>query len=216
MGTQIFTGNVNGIELKIKDLATSVTAPFVFEELRANCYGLEDLTITPDDLVIDVGANVGIFSIYVRKKFGCRVISFEPVPLNFNHLKENISLNDLTLEGWELHNKAVTATEGGEIEIVTPAGNTGGSSAFLPGGVVSICKTERLGKYLGGPCKYLKIDTEGGEFEIIPDILGDLGRVDCLGIEYHKFNGAQNPEALHELIKQNFVGSIFFNAQSLF
>jgi FkbM family methyltransferase len=47
------------------------------------------------DTFVDVGANVGIFSIIASEIVGVqgKVISFEPTPTSFNRLKENISLN---------------------------------------------------------------------------------------------------------------------------
>jgi FkbM family methyltransferase len=210
METKIFPASVNGFDLSFHDLSTSVTVAIVADELRRDAYGLEKIAINPEDVVIDVGANIGIFSIYVRKKFGCRVICFEPVPLNFENLKKNILLNGLELEDFELHDCAITSTEGGQIQISTPSHNSGGSSAFVNGSASSICRTERLGKYITKDCLYIKIDTEGGEYEIIPDILKDIKDVAFIGVEYHKLNSSQDPDALHSLLKKKFKGRIFF------
>lgn len=34
---------------------------------------------------------------------------------------------------------------------------------------------------------------------------------DYIGIEYHKYNNEQNPEYLHNLLKNSFKGKIFSN-----
>lgn len=209
MQTKIFTGNIHGIELKFIDLSTSGTPACVFTELQRDDYGLEKIKLSANDVVLDVGANIGMFAIYVKKKFGCKVICFEPVPLNFEHLKKNIELNGLKLEDFELHNTAITSVEDGIINIGTPDYNTGGSSIFHKCDIISECATEKLGKYITPDCKYLKIDTEGGEYEIVPDILDDINNISYIGIEYHRFTSSQNPVDLHNILKSKFNGVIF-------
>lgn len=209
METKIFEGIVNGIELKFFDLINSGTPSCVFTELQRDDYGLEKINLTKDDVVIDVGANIGMFSIYVKKKFGCRVVAFEPVPINFENFKKNIELNNLSLDDFEIHNCAITSVENDIIEIGTPDYNTGGSSIFHKCDIVSKCKTETLGKYINENCTYLKIDTEGGEYDILPNILDKINNFKYIGIEYHRFRNDHDPVALHNLLKSNFQGIIF-------
>ncbi|MES3037951.1 MAG: FkbM family methyltransferase, partial [Bdellovibrionota bacterium] len=49
-----------------------------------------------NSVFFDVGANVGLFSIFAAKIRGAQVYSFEPFWGNFFHLKENIELNGVT------------------------------------------------------------------------------------------------------------------------
>ncbi len=201
---------VNGHELKILDEEGSYTVPYVFGELKNDFYGLEKIEIGKEDCIIDIGANVGMFSIYAKKKFGCRIIAFEPVPTNFENFKKNIELNGFNLSDFELHNTAITDVEGGTITICTNPLNTGGSSTFqVEGAIINVCKTETLAKYITPDCKYLKIDCEGGEFSIIPTIVNDLNNFEYIGIEYHSYNSSQNPVELHNMILENFKGKIF-------
>lgn len=206
---KIRSRTINGISLQIKDLEISGTTDFVFNEMENNVYGLESIELLPTDIIIDVGANVGIFSIYAKKKFGCKIIAFEPVPLNFEHFKENILLNDLKLSDFELNNIAITNVDNGQIEIGTPFYNTGGSSIFHTCENISICKTETLHKYLSPNCKYLKIDVEGSEYCIIPSIINELSFFSYIGIEYHKFLDAHDPKSLHKKIQSCYNGKIF-------
>lgn len=205
-----WTNTVGGIELTFEDIATSNTVPFVFGELRSDYYGLEKIQLSENDIVLDIGANVGMFSIYAKKKFGCKVIAFEPVLSNFEQFQKNIILNGLSLSDIELHNTAITDVEGGEIKIGTPKDNTGGSSAFYHTHDMPICKTETIDKYITEGCVYLKIDCEGGEYAIIPTILDKLNQFKYIGIEYHKFSAAQDPIALHKSIESVFNGEIFY------
>lgn len=57
---------------------------------------LEWIDSMPEDAVLwDVGANVGLYSVYAAKKRNCRVYSFEPSVFNLELLARNISLNGL-------------------------------------------------------------------------------------------------------------------------
>jgi len=91
--TKIFTDTINGIDLSIIDEENSETPICVFRELKEDLfYGISNLDIKPEDTIIDVGANTGIFSIYAKKLYGCKIIAFEPVPANFENFKKNIVL----------------------------------------------------------------------------------------------------------------------------
>jgi FkbM family methyltransferase len=43
----------------------------------------------------DIGANVGLYSLYAARARGCRVIAFEPIPENFTLLVKNVQINGL-------------------------------------------------------------------------------------------------------------------------
>ena len=44
----------------------------------------------------DIGANVGLYSVYAAKKRNCKVYSFEPSPLNIKCLSRNVCINNLS------------------------------------------------------------------------------------------------------------------------
>jgi FkbM family methyltransferase len=48
-----------------------------------------------EDTFIDIGANIGLYSIYAAAMTGARVFSFEPEALNFAELNKNIFVNEL-------------------------------------------------------------------------------------------------------------------------
>jgi FkbM family methyltransferase len=80
-------------------------------------YTEEPQTITwlgglkPTDILWDVGANVGLYSIYAAKQCGCKVFAFEPEAQNFALLIENIFLNHLE-DKIEASNLAITRNFG--------------------------------------------------------------------------------------------------------
>jgi FkbM family methyltransferase len=48
-----------------------------------------------DDIYWDIGANIGLYAIYVAKFRGCRVVAFEPEAQNYALLVENLVLNGI-------------------------------------------------------------------------------------------------------------------------
>lgn len=50
-------------------------------------------TFKPDDLFIDIGANIGLYSLYAAFSRGVHVIALEPESLNYALLNKNIFLN---------------------------------------------------------------------------------------------------------------------------
>ncbi len=49
-----------------------------------------------DDLFVDVGANIGSYTVLASKVVGAKSIAFEPVPQTFNHLQTNININEIS------------------------------------------------------------------------------------------------------------------------
>lgn len=50
--------------------------------------------IAPGEVLVDIGANVGMYSLYAAKVAEARVFAFEPEALNYAELNKNIFLND--------------------------------------------------------------------------------------------------------------------------
>ena len=58
---------------------------------------LADYFIQADTTIIDVGANLGIYSLYFSKKHtSCQVYSYEPVSSVFKSFKKSVDINNLT------------------------------------------------------------------------------------------------------------------------
>jgi FkbM family methyltransferase len=48
--------------------------------------------------ILDIGANVGLYSVYAAKSRNCNVFAFEPSVFNLELLARNIFINDLQLK----------------------------------------------------------------------------------------------------------------------
>jgi FkbM family methyltransferase len=83
-----------------------MTNEIVYKQL----YTPEGFNIGPNDVVVDIGANIGIFSLYASTKTSGPIHCFEPFPENFDFLKRNISLN--SCENIKPHNLAVSDMAG--------------------------------------------------------------------------------------------------------
>src|SRR5206468_2274046 len=64
------------------------------DECRAMAFTLH--VLRPGDLFVDVGANVGAYSVLASGAVGSRTIAFEPGPAAFRSLRRNIRVNDLS------------------------------------------------------------------------------------------------------------------------
>jgi FkbM family methyltransferase len=55
-------------------------------------YFQEGVSILPGDIVFDVGANIGVFTLYAAKQ-GAQIYAYEPIPSTFELLQRNIHLH---------------------------------------------------------------------------------------------------------------------------
>lgn len=70
---------------------------FVYSEIIGGDTYAKEISALPEDaLVLDIGANVGMFSLGVKAaKPGATVLAFEPMPRTLDALRKNIELHEL-------------------------------------------------------------------------------------------------------------------------
>jgi FkbM family methyltransferase len=88
--------------VKSRGVTLQITAPNRINKFRANSFAskepetLDWIDQLPEGCTLwDVGANVGLYSIYAAKKKECRVVAFEPSVFNLELLARNLFLNGL-------------------------------------------------------------------------------------------------------------------------
>lgn len=121
--------------------------------------------LSPGDVVLDVGANIGNHTVYFAKVAGCRVAAFEAHPLAFRILQENIRINGL--EGLvDAHHLAISDAEG-RVSITAEMENNLGATRFgvNADGEVRAVKLDDMG--VARPVRLIKIDVEGMECEVL-------------------------------------------------
>lgn len=151
------------------------------EVIASDAYGATN-QIKPDDIVIDIGAHIGSFAIYVAS-LGATVLAFEPAKVNFDLLLENIELNGYKVETYKLG----IMDPGRERTLYIREGNFGGCSFYTSGSLSERVKTitlkEVFDTYEIERCDFLKIDCEGAEYDILRDF-PYFNRVKRMGLEY--------------------------------
>lgn len=200
--------------IKFYDHKKSNSVYWIHEELNEE-YHLNELTINDNDVIIDIGAHVGVVSTYISKvNPNCKIYSFEPTHNTFHCLSKNIQLNNVN--NVKIFNNAITS-DGRDVIMNMPIGNTGGSSFVYeePVGlyyknvikslpinhvISEILKTENTDKI-----KLLKIDCEGAEYDIIKSITPELfTKIEYLIGEFHtlKNDEINTPKDLLEYCEQ--------------
>ncbi len=119
------------------------------------------LTIRPDDIVLDAGANAGLFSIWAASR--CRgVVSVEPAPETFDLLKLNKRINKAT--NVLLINKALSDHDG-----YVSMGGEGATYKIEQHGIMIPSTTiDSLLAELGVSVDVVKMDVEGAERLCLP------------------------------------------------
>lgn len=159
---------------------------------RFEAYFGNSIGITKEDLVIDIGANVGDFSVKCIE-LGASVICFEPELKTFSALEKNINASPkATLHQVALSNKAGTAT-------FYEAAGSNDSSMFIPANSAYheiIVKTIRLDKILPKNqfIRLIKCDAEGFEPEVLEGALGILKNVEWVSIDCGKERNGQSTQ----------------------
>ncbi|MEY2497395.1 MAG: hypothetical protein QOD12_951 [Verrucomicrobiota bacterium] len=129
-------------------------------------------TLTPGDIAIDVGANIGFFSILMAGRVGSigHVYAFEPLPRNASLLERSIAENDFQSR-ITLFRDAV-ADRAGSLELISPivTNNWGGpylrtgEAVVPPGHEITIVGLGKLDDYpVRRPVRLIKLDAEGAE-----------------------------------------------------
>lgn len=131
--------------------------------------------LRPGDTFVDVGANVGVYTLLAAGVAGANAVSFEPIPSTFSKLRRNVTYNDL-LDRVDLRNLGVGDKE--ETLVFTnnlDATNHVVSSEKDLAGATTKVPVDTLDRLLTGKkANFLKIDVEGFEANVIngaPDTL---------------------------------------------
>lgn len=131
---------------------------------------------TPGDLFVDVGANVGSYTLLACAARGARGYCFEPVPSTYHRLLDNIALNNLFSRVVAL-NIGLSDCEG-ELAFTASENCTNHVIAYGEAGVgsltVPVCSLDSV--LLEESPSLLKIDVEGFEMPILDGAKATLGK----------------------------------------
>nr|WP_319572699.1 FkbM family methyltransferase [uncultured Draconibacterium sp.] len=158
-------------------------------------------------LIYDLGANIGIASLYYKSRYpNAEIKAYEPNPIVFKALEENIKINNLT--NVHAYNNAISNEEG---HLVFYCDRGGQVSSFLkPNGFQTIptkipaIRLKTLIENETQQIDLIKIDIEGVEVKVLQDCGNLLKKVDRLVIEYHSYKeGEQELSRLFKTLEDN-------------
>lgn len=189
-----------GIKIKLRVHSTDLMAFTHVWLLRE--YEREGFKIDSKDIVIDIGAHIGLFALFASQfcKDGM-IYCFEPVKENYELLISNLRLNNI--KNVKPHNIAISNKTG----TVTIFLNTdeSGHSMYVSSEKFVTVQSNSLKNVIDSneikKCHFAKIDCEGEEYEIINSLPEDyFERIQKMCIEYHFAD--TKPELLIDLIKK--------------
>ena len=177
----------NGIKLQVPGGSIMDSIPLT-EVWTYQIYNPNEFDLHKEDIVVDIGAHIGTFSVYAASKSpqGC-VYSYEPVVENFDFLKRNIKLNNLT--NVIPINKGVFRSRG-QVKVYS-------SSSLATYSVYGKGKGTRYVKVIGlkdvftdnslKKIDFLKLDCEGAEYEILFNTPKEyIDKINKIVLEYHE------------------------------
>jgi FkbM family methyltransferase len=174
----------------------------------------------PKDVFLDVGANVGYYSLLAAKK-GATVHAIEASPTIARRLRTTLDADNATQVA--LHECAVAA-ESGELEFFrAPDTALGMSSLIWSPGFTSEGKvpakplSEIVGKDVLASATFIKIDVEGVEPAVIDDILANETRADVeLLVEFNPTDpGSSHHASFDRLTDSGYTPYVLQEAYSL-
>lgn len=187
-------------EVNYKDInfkfTKTPTAPQLIHEIFSDNYHVfkRKIQFQPGDVILDIGANEGVFSILMAKLFpGTRILSFEPVPKTFFTMIRNIALNGVSniypynigVGGKSNKSEIIYCDKtysGGSSMVVTPNPE---SQDIAHVEVVALDDIFNPSKFpFVDRVKLLKMDIEGAEYESLYNST-ILPRVDNMVAEFH-------------------------------
>jgi FkbM family methyltransferase len=180
------------------------TDPIVIREIwEEDVYRMEDQYLNNGGVVLDIGANIGAFSVYCALK-GAEVYSIEPEPNNLDILKKNIELNNL-------QNKIFPIDFGiSNFNGTAVINNVGGGSTIKDGKSGSTIKIitfdDLLKQYEIDEVSILKIDIEGSEKELILGASRDsLNKCNYITMEFDIRSGNSLGDMVQKLSETHHV-----------
>ena len=180
----------------------------------ADEYHIKEARLSRDATVIDIGAHIGTFSVFISKR-AKQVFAYEPILENFSLLKQNIELNNLNNSIFAFN--CAVSDKNEALNIYLSDFNTAGHSAFAQSNnyisVPAVSLQTIFDRHKISFCDFLKIDAEGAEYKILYNLpTGYFDRIKRIHLEYHDFyfsDSSCNVTALQDFLsKFGFAVSI--------
>lgn len=163
----------------------------IWEIWKTNEYFGPEFGIKKYDIVVDIGAHIGVFAVYAAKNVSKgKVFAYEPNKENYNILLKNKSLNNLN--NIFPFNLAISDKKGKLDLFISKLSNATHSiyeadskkktkvEAITLKDIFAMNKLKRI--------NYLKIDAEGAEYNILLNTPAKIiKKIDKIVLEYHDY-----------------------------
>ncbi|MEI6205641.1 MAG: FkbM family methyltransferase [Desulfuromonadales bacterium] len=183
----------SGLSIRVRN--NRWDARIMAETYLDRCYPGMFAPLPVNPLVVDIGGYIGDFTLYAAHELGARVVVYEPTPENYALLKENIALNALE-DRVTCHNAGVGSSDGRLTLNVTRGDGALHVSGFLYADAserITVPAVSMSTVFADNDLTHidlLKIDCEGGEYDIIGAMTGShFERIDRIVFEYHPIAG---------------------------
>jgi len=186
------------------------------EILIEQVYSLSVVPFRPD-VILDCGAHIGMFTLLAAATFpDARIDAFEPDPENLVWLRKQISVNHLAVN---VMDAAVAASDG----TARFKANLGCGGALVHDSVMRsasctvVVRTMRLATFIAelkSERLLLKLDIEGEESKVLPDVLPFLPANCVLFIETH--GGDNGWQTAADLMKQHGFAPVITRRRDVF
>lgn len=134
-------------------------------------------------VVVDIGANIGAFSVLAARAGARKVLAFEPDPSNYSRLTHHVTLNRAG-STVEAVNAAVTDGAYPYVRMVGLSDGAHAEPSDDPNDIPTVTLADIIGRL--GKVDFIKCDTEGAEFGIFDAVpLELLSRVKRMALEWH-------------------------------
>ena len=187
-----------GLKIKIRTRSTDLMAFTHVWLLRE--YEREGFRINNNDIIIDIGAHIGLFALFASQfcKDGT-IYCFEPVKENYDILLFNLQLN--RIKNVKPHNIAVSYNTGTVTIFLND--DESGHSMYVTSEKSITVQSNSLQNIIDSnkieKCNFVKIDCEGEEYEIINSLPTEyFEKIQKMCIEYHFAD--EKPHLLKDLI----------------
>ena len=191
---------------KIKVRAGTTDRIVINEVFIYNDYTPRGFEIGKKDIVFDVGAHIGAFSVFASKLAG-KVYSFEPVAESFKILEENVALNS-SKNVFPL--QSAISSETGFKDLYLCDENPGANSFYIKDrsskkakvSTVSLSDFVKSNNILA--IDFMKMDCEGAEYNILFNCPKEvLSIIKKISMEYHDIDEKMNAAVLKKFLENN-------------
>lgn len=176
------------------------------EVWKENVYEVGDTRFTRNGITVDIGANIGAFSL-LAAHYGSKVIAVEPEPHNLKALENNIAINNMA------HMITVAPVGISDHRGTAVIGDDGGGATIKDGLSASqgatielITLDDLFDRYGVEKVNVLKIDVEGSELEIITGASRkQLEKCAYITMEFDVRSGAHMGDMVQKLSETHHV-----------